>query len=464
MHLLTPSPASPLTAAFDPQVDGAVALQRQRTLRAGSRLRLLGAGLFLLLTLALALGGDASWWPYVAPLAVYAAGAAALVVLQRTRLAERWLGSAQSTLDVAVVWGLQHAALPTSPFPQGAAGFALGLFALVVVLAGMGLRPAVTALTAVLAAAAQGALMREAGVDWGAVAAAALVLGLVAAVSHFASGRVRSLAAGLASAEVGRQLEARRFEEVEAQRAVIARMLEEAQDANARLVALQRDREGLVQLMVHDLRAPLTAVAANLELLEYKLDRLEGAPPLLSRSARDASVAARRLAAMISDILQVAKLEEGRLEVQRQPLAARGLLASVCAQARAVADARGVQVELAAPEGLSLTGDGGLLTRVLENLASNAVRFTPRGGRVLLEAREEGGAPLLAVRNQGEPIPPALRERIFEKFDQGAAEGGRAGWGLGLYFCRLAVAAHGGAVAVEEAPGWATSFVVRLPR
>ena len=83
---------------------------------------------------------------------------------------------------------------------------------------------------------------------------------------------------------------------------------------------------------------------------------------------------------------------------------------------------------------------------------------------MLLEAGDAGGAPYHAVRNDGTPIDPGLRLRLFDKHVQGAHEqGARTGYGLGLYFSRLAVEAHGGRIAVEEHPGWATSFVARLP-
>jgi signal transduction histidine kinase len=120
---------------------------------------------------------------------------------------------------------------------------------------------------------------------------------------------------------------------------------------------------------------------------------------------------------------------------------------------------------VAAPEALALEADRALLTRVVENLAANAARHTPQGGRMRLEAREQDDEVVLAVHNDGRPIPPDAREQLFDKFAQGGAERSvRSGWGLGLYFCRLAVEAHGGRIGVEEVAGWSTSFVVRLPR
>jgi signal transduction histidine kinase len=121
-------------------------------------------------------------------------------------------------------------------------------------------------------------------------------------------------------------------------------------------------------------------------------------------------------------------------------------------------------LDVAAPPELELVGDTELLVRVVENLASNALRYAPTGGRVRLEAGTAPDCRWLAVRNDGPPIPPETRARIFDKYVQGEAEkDSRRGYGLGLYFSRLAAEAHGGPLAVEDAPGWSTSFVVRLP-
>jgi signal transduction histidine kinase len=98
----------------------------------------------------------------------------------------------------------------------------------------------------------------------------------------------------------------------------------------------------------------------------------------------------------------------------------------------------------------------------MENLMSNALRYTPTAGKILVAARAEPGTVIVSVHNSGQPIPRMLQGRIFEKFDRGVGDK-RRGWGLGLYFCRLAVAAHGGTIAVEDVPGWPVSFVIRLP-
>jgi signal transduction histidine kinase len=105
-----------------------------------------------------------------------------------------------------------------------------------------------------------------------------------------------------------------------------------------------------------------------------------------------------------------------------------------------------------------------LTERVLENLVANALRYSPRGGKVLLAAETRGGEHVIAIHNNGPAIDPAKRVALFEKYRQeGNGVARVTGWGLGLYFCRMAVEAHGGRIAVEDVPGWSTSFLVRLP-
>ncbi|MBF5042450.1 HAMP domain-containing histidine kinase [Aggregicoccus sp. 17bor-14] len=427
-------------------LDAALQQQRQRAVAMGARVRLVGAALLLPLVSALWLLGGEDWKPYVLPLALYFASALALFLLRERRgVAVRAL--VQSLLDVVLVFWVQHEALPVSPFPAGVAGFSLGLFGLLVVLSGLTLSLRVTLLTAALGTLAQVALMREAGVGLGAQLVAGVVLFLIASVSQFGALRVRSLALGLTRVEVERQLEHRRVEEVEA--------------AHAQLQRLQREKDALSELVVHDLRSPLTAVLLNLEWLASEVGPER---PQWAESLRDCEALARRLTGMVTDLLEVSRLEEGRLTLKRTALSAARLVDEVRRQAAPLARTKGLQVEASVPPSLEVVADRALLTRVMENLAANAARHTPKGGRMQLEAQLRDDEVLLAVHNDGRPIPPPAREHLFDKFAQGSDEkNARSGWGLGLYFCRLAVEAHGGRIQVEDVPGWSTSFVVRLP-
>ncbi|WP_083559724.1 sensor histidine kinase [Myxococcus fulvus] len=445
-------------SSYDESLARAVDAQRRSVLGTGAAVRLVGASLFLLVTTTLWLTGGEDWTPYPLLLAPYV-GVAAVLFVVRHRPEASWLGVLQAPVDVALVYGLQHLALPISPFPAGVAGFSLGLFALVVTLSGLTLRPTVVYGTAALSSVAQAALMREAGVGWGAVLIAVVTLMMVAAVKHYGTGRLRVLAGALTRVEVDRALEVRRFQEVEEARTLIARLLDEEHEKNDELRALQRDKELLTQFLVHDLRSPLSALTMTLSWMQQELPQ---GP--LNESAHTGLAVTARLDRMIMDLMDVPRLEQGRLAPRKVPLDAFQLLEDVRRSLESVARARRLTLDITLPEGLALQGDADLLTRVVENLATNALRYAPTGGNVRLEGGTDARGPWLAVRNDGPPIPLDLRDKLFDKYVQGAPErDSRRGYGLGLYFARLATEAHGGRLAVEDTPGWPTSFVVRLP-
>ncbi|TQF10033.1 HAMP domain-containing histidine kinase [Myxococcus llanfairpwllgwyngyllgogerychwyrndrobwllllantysiliogogogochensis] len=445
-------------SSFDDSLARAVDAQRRSVLGTGAAVRLVGATLFLILTTTLWLTGGEDWSPYPLLLVPYV-GVATVLFVVRNRPEASWLGIVQSPVDVALVYGLQHLALPISPFPAGVAGFSLGLFALVVTLSGLALRPTVVYGTAALSSVAQAALMREAGVGWGAVVIAVVTLMMVAAVKHYGTGRVRVLAVALTRAEVDSALEARRFQEVEEARRIIARMLDEEHEKNDELRALQHDKELLTQFLVHDLRSPLSALTMTLAWMEQELPQGH-----LHESARTGLAVTARLDRMITDMMDVPRLEQGRLEPRKVPLDMGRLLEDVRRSLENVARARKLTLDVVAPRTLALHGDPELLVRVVENLATNALRYAPTGGRVRLEGGTDAQGAWLAVRNDGPPIPGELRARLFDKYVQGDQErDNRRGYGLGLYFSRLAAEAHGGTLSVEDTPDWPTSFVLRLP-
>ncbi|MBN8226311.1 HAMP domain-containing histidine kinase [Corallococcus macrosporus] len=446
--------------AFENELARVVAAQRRRVLGAGAAVRLVGTAVFFAVSLGLWLTGARDWAHYP-PLLLCYGGVVALLFALRFKPLTKQLGVVQSLVDVGLVFGLQQLALPVSPFPAGVAGFSLGLFALVVALSGLELMPWLVYGTAGLASLTQAVLMHQAGVGPGAMVVAAVTLVLVAAVSHYGTGRLRQLAMDLSHAEVARQLEARRTHDVEDAHRTIERMLSEAHARNAQLEALQAHQEQLMQFLVHDLRSPLSAVTLSLSWMEQELPI--GTP--MVESVRTGLAVTARLDRMISDLLDVPRLEQGRLSPRRQPFPVAPLFDEVRRSLDGAARLRKIRLELSCPPGFQLVGDAGLLIRVVENLATNALRYAPSGGRVRLEAGETEGQQWLAVRNDGIAIPPEARESLFDKYVQGSREKeGRRGYGLGLYFSRLAAEAHGGRLAVEDAEGWATSFVLRLPR
>jgi two-component system, OmpR family, heavy metal sensor histidine kinase CusS len=285
---------------------------------------------------------------------------------------------------------------------------------------------------------------------------------LVAFMSQYGSQRLRQLVLALTRAEVDRQVDSRRVQEVEQARSIIEQMLGEARAQNEQLLGLQRDKDQLIQFLVHDLRSPLSALTMTFSWLESEL--AFGGDLAMLQGVRSGVAITGRMERMITELLDLPRLEEGKLELRPQRLELTTMFEEVRQAFGQAAQFRRLTLEVEVPLELSFQGDKALLLRVVENLVANALRHTPAGGRVKLEAGMDNGTPYLAVRNDGTPIEKELRARLFDKHVQGAQERSvRKGYGLGLYFSRLAVEAHGGRISVEDAPEWATSFVARLP-
>jgi signal transduction histidine kinase len=240
--------------------------------------------------------------------------------------------------------------------------------------------------------------------------------------------------------------------------------LEEARatlaERNAQLIELEALKETLTQTLVHDLKNPLAALAGNLELLDLVQDE-----KIAKRVAR-CKASASRMHRMILDLMDVARLEEGRLVLQPEPVAAVEIARAAVAEAEVAAAHRGVALELGPPtEDCTVHADPSIVRRILDNLLANALAHSSKGStvRVGLCCREEGIE--LSVADQGPGIPEEHRERVFEKYTRlELREAGiTANRGLGLTFCRLATEAHGGTIWVDEAPGGGALFRVLLP-
>lgn len=236
--------------------------------------------------------------------------------------------------------------------------------------------------------------------------------------------------------------------------------LDELARRNAELERLQVEQRELTQFVVHDMKSPLAVLHANVQFGEQHLrpDQTDVAEALA-----DARIAAQRLKAMIDSLLTIARLEQSEQLMRRDRVELPGLFTEAAQDHQREALMRGVTLSAETPEALAVMGDCALLRRVLDNLLDNALRHAPAGGRIRLAARaREDGAAEISVSNTGQPVPPALRERVFDKFVRGSrADLGHAG--LGLYFCHRVVEAYGGQISVTETPEWPASFVIVLP-
>ncbi|HUS83420.1 MAG TPA: HAMP domain-containing sensor histidine kinase, partial [Dehalococcoidia bacterium] len=175
-----------------------------------------------------------------------------------------------------------------------------------------------------------------------------------------------------------------------------------------------------------------------------------------------------KLLGMVSDLLDVSRLESGQPLVHRAPLSPEGFIRAGVSAVEQIAREQEVQLTVELPEKLShIDGDEERLRRVVMNLVGNALKFTPSGGQVSVSAREdrEAGRLVVSVIDTGPGIPKELRSRIFDKFAvlDTAASAVRTSSGLGLTFAKMVVEAHDGEIWVEGEPEKGSSFRFWLP-
>ena len=231
------------------------------------------------------------------------------------------------------------------------------------------------------------------------------------------------------------------------------------------LQALQRIRQDLSSMIVHDLRNPLTGMLLGLEGLgrsaEKKLNRKEQEMLMMAhRSGND-------LLTMISDLLEIHKMEEGQLMLVFEEVETAKLLERAVRQIEVLAHQKNIQLEIIMePECPMLKVDQEKMIRVIVNLLGNAIKFSARQATVRLEAQtfNQHGVRLV-VADHGPGIPPEYVDRVFDKFVQleSRHKGSKYSTGLGLTFCKLAVETHGGRIWAESKLGEGTSFFVELP-
>jgi two-component system sensor histidine kinase/response regulator len=229
---------------------------------------------------------------------------------------------------------------------------------------------------------------------------------------------------------------------------------------NEDLRRLEALRKELADLVVHDMKAPVAGASLNIEVALEILGISEGPA---YEALNDALRGVHRLHAMVEEMLLLAKLEEARMPLRPEPVVVESLVDDVLRTLQRTAARRGTQLELSIDRALTVTADPSLLRRLIENLLDNAMRHAPRGGRVAVY----GACPdafELRIANTGNPIPPADRTRIFEKFAQSSGSVARgANVGLGLHFCHTVAVAHGGSLRVEQTEEWPVIFTLSLP-
>ena len=257
----------------------------------------------------------------------------------------------------------------------------------------------------------------------------------------------------------GEALASQDFERSEIGR--LQRLLEERTQALSSAHDALDLRDEFLAIVSHDLRNPLNAIALNTQLLERLVSSSD---PHLARISRSLASSIAQMQRIISDLLDLAAIDAGKLAVQLQPGDARNAIEEAVEASRPIAAEKSIALDaVIGPDPLLARFDPGRLAQVLENLIHNALKFTPTGGRISVEGRTTGSVVEIRVRDTGPGLQAEEIALIFERFRQVEKRGRRA-LGLGLYISRSIVESHGGRIWAESVPGEGSTFLFTLLR
>lgn len=231
------------------------------------------------------------------------------------------------------------------------------------------------------------------------------------------------------------------------------------QRVNERTLALTQQTEARKSMMLnifHDLRSPLFAVSSGLDTLAASPEAL----PALLPALQERTEFLRRLT---EDLFLAAKLEQKQVLLCEEPVALDEAAVQVCAACRPEAEKKGVQLSLDAAGPLPVWGDAVRLQQAIQNLVTNAIHYTPAGGRVEVLCRAGDGAALVSVRDTGCGIAPEEQAAVFERYFHTSRQTKHDSTGLGLTIAKELVELHHGQILLESAPGQGSCFTIRLP-
>jgi signal transduction histidine kinase len=238
--------------------------------------------------------------------------------------------------------------------------------------------------------------------------------------------------------------------------------VDELARTNLALYESNRLKSDFLATMSHELRTPLNSVLGFSELLASNTQL----PDKLRRWAGNIQSSGKQLLALINDLLDLAKIEAGKMEVNVETVSLTDLVDGLLAMYRPQAEKKNIELRAAVePLMPAAQQDAGKLRQILTNLVTNAIKFTPEGGRVVVRAEANGGDLILTVTDTGVGIAPEDQEVVFEKFRQAASPMTREheGTGLGLSIVRELSKLLGGDVTLRSEVGRGSTFTVHVP-
>jgi signal transduction histidine kinase len=288
-----------------------------------------------------------------------------------------------------------------------------------------------------------------------------LVANFFSAPLNALASAVTRFAAGDAAAPLPRQS----VSEVARVSAAFDQMRRELSAAAAAREDAISQRDSFFSVAAHELKTPLTALLGQAQLLQRRVRR-DGALDERSSRSIDVVVAqAERLSVLVTDLLDISRIQQGRLTLAQEPFDLAALVSRVVDEVRPTAEGRAIGFTGPDDEPLIISGDPIRLEQVLNNLISNALKYSRDGDRVAVLVERDGQLARVQVRDTGIGIPAEALPHLFERYYRAsnAAAGQIAGMGVGLFVVREIVAMHGGEVEVSSVEGEGSVFTVTLP-
>jgi signal transduction histidine kinase/CHASE3 domain sensor protein len=242
----------------------------------------------------------------------------------------------------------------------------------------------------------------------------------------------------------------------------LASVVSELEIRNREVERTNRMKTEFLARMSHELRTPLNAIVGYSDLLGEEASG--PLPPTYKRFVANIQEGARHLLHMVNDVLDLAKIEAGRIDLNREAIQPAGALEEVLSVITPLARIKNIAIENQLPPGANIHADRTRFKQILYNLLSNAVKFTPENGRVWIAECSRENTACFSVGDTGIGIPGTELEAIFDEFHQVGAPPGAVneGTGLGLAITKRLVNLHGGTIWVESAPGWGSRFFFSL--
>jgi PAS domain S-box-containing protein len=221
---------------------------------------------------------------------------------------------------------------------------------------------------------------------------------------------------------------------------------------------LEQQKDGFLSLVSHELRTPVTVIQGFVQLMQREL---QGTDERTQRRLRTVGLKVSQLTTLINDLLDLSRIESGRLECICLPLDYWVTLESVCDEMRTLRSDR--IIKLHAPRDLQVVGDALRLRQVLVNLIDNAFKYGPEGTEVTITVEEDGDTVTTYVCDEGPPLPVEVRDTVFDRFYRGAQKYAE-GLGIGLYISRGIIEAHGGRIWVADDDHSSFAFSLPVPK